>query len=123
VTWPACPAAGDLPLGLLDIGPVELLILAAAAIMLFGGDLPDMARRAGQFVGRLRASAQELTREAQAPPDITRLPPPEADTPHTERQAPDGSAAALPGDPHAPPRDAESDAGSEAGSDPDSSRS
>lgn len=119
MTWPACPAAGDLPLGLLDIGPVELLILAAAAIMLFGGDLPDMARRAGQFVGRLRASAQELTREAQPPPDITRLPPPEADTSHTERQAPDGPAAALPGDPHAPPRAA----GSEAGSDSDSSRS
>jgi Sec-independent protein translocase protein TatA len=71
------------PLGLLDIGPVELLILAAAAVMLFGGDLPDMARRAGRMLGRLRASAQELTREVEPPADLGQLPPP--------------------GDPHAPP--------------------
>jgi hypothetical protein len=76
-------ARGAPNLGLLDIGPVELLILAAAAVMLFGGDLPDMARRAGRLLGRLRASAQELTREVEPPSDLGHLPPP--------------------GDPHAPP--------------------
>jgi Sec-independent protein translocase protein TatA len=70
-----------LPLGLLDIGPIELLILAAAAVMLFGGDLPDMARRAGQFVGRLRASAHDLTRDIDPPNDIGRLPPSGTGTP------------------------------------------
>jgi Sec-independent protein translocase protein TatA len=59
---------------LLDIGPIELLLVIAAAVMLFGGDLPDVARRAGQALGRLRATAQDLARHIDAPPDLTRLP-------------------------------------------------
>ena len=62
---------------LLDVGPIEMLVLAVAAIMLFGGDLPDLARRAGQFVGRLRSAASELTREIDVPPDLHRLPEPD----------------------------------------------
>ncbi|MGQ0552352.1 MAG: twin-arginine translocase TatA/TatE family subunit [Planctomycetota bacterium] len=49
-------------LALLDVGPVELLIIALAAIMMFGGDLPDIARRAGRTVARWRAAANELAR-------------------------------------------------------------
>jgi Sec-independent protein translocase protein TatA len=65
-------------LGLLDVGPIEMLVLAIAAIMLFGGDLPDIARRAGQFMGRLRAAANELTRQFDAPPDLQHLPEPDS---------------------------------------------
>ena len=64
-------------LALLDVGPVEMLVLAVAAIMLFGGDLPDIARRAGQIVGRLRSAATDLTRELDAPPDLYKLPDPD----------------------------------------------
>jgi Sec-independent protein translocase protein TatA len=66
-----------LALGLLDVGPVEMLVLAIAAIMLFGGDLPDIARRAGQIVGRLRSAATDLTREIDMPSDLNRLPDPD----------------------------------------------
>ena len=62
---------------LLDVGPIEMLVLAIAAIMLFGGDLPDLARRAGQFVGRLRSAAGDITREIDVPPDLHRLPEPD----------------------------------------------
>lgn len=53
-------------LALFNIGPVELLIMAAAAVMLFGGDLPATARKAARTVGRLRALASELGREFSA---------------------------------------------------------
>ncbi|MHC5211000.1 MAG: Sec-independent protein translocase subunit TatA/TatB [Planctomycetota bacterium] len=91
------PGFAGLPVGLLDIGPIELMILAAAAVMLFGGDLPDMARRAGQVIGRLRASAQELTRDIEPPRDVAHLPKPGADRP------PEKGGSSEPGDPHAPP--------------------
>lgn len=61
-------------LGLLDIGPWELLFVAIGAILLFGGDLPDVARRAGRTLGRLRGMASDLTRSANLPPDVHQLP-------------------------------------------------
>jgi Sec-independent protein translocase protein TatA len=91
-------ASAGHPLALLDIGPIELLILVAAAVMLFGGDLPDMARRAGHVVGRLRASAAELTRDVEPPQDLGSLPTLGEDMPGPDEQ----DKAPLPGDPHAP---------------------
>jgi Sec-independent protein translocase protein TatA len=61
-------------LGLLDIGPWEMLLVAIGAILLFGGDLPDVARRAGQMLGRLRNMASDLARSADLPPDVGDLP-------------------------------------------------
>ena len=66
-------------LGLLDVGPLEMLVLTAAAIMLFGGDLPDIARKAGRMIGRLRAAASDLTREVDPPADLLHLPDPDAE--------------------------------------------
>ena len=53
-------------IAIFNIGPIELLIMAAAAVMLFGGDLPATARKAARTVGRLRALASELGREFSA---------------------------------------------------------
>ena len=64
-------------LGLLDVGPMEMLVLGVAAIMLFGGDLPDIARRAGQMIGRIRAAANELTKQIDPPADLFHLPDPD----------------------------------------------
>ena len=47
-------------LGLLNIGFLELLLLTLAAVMLFGGDLPGVARKAGTLLGRLRSTADDL---------------------------------------------------------------
>lgn len=46
-----------------NIGPFEVLVLGAVSVMLFGGDLPDVARKAGAMVGRLRAMAMDLRRQ------------------------------------------------------------
>lgn len=53
-------------IAIFNIGPIELLIMAAAAVMLFGGDLPATARKAARTIGRLRALASELGREFSA---------------------------------------------------------
>ncbi len=57
-------------LGIFNIGPLEFLIMAAAAVMLFGGDLPQTARKAARMLGRLRALASELGREFSAADDL-----------------------------------------------------
>jgi len=75
-------------LGLLDIGPWELLLVAVGAILLFGGDLPDVARRAGRSLGRLRSMAGDLARSADLPPDVGHLPPDTARLPEDIRRLP-----------------------------------
>lgn len=59
-------------IAIFNIGPIELLIMAAAAVMLFGGDLPATARKAARTVGRLRALAAELGREFSAEEQLPR---------------------------------------------------
>ncbi len=61
-------------LALFDIGPMEFMIVVAAAIMLFGGDLPDVARKAGRTVRKLRTLASETARNLQDPAGIGSLP-------------------------------------------------
>jgi len=90
------------PLGLLDVGPVEALVIAVAAVMLFGGDLPDIARRTGHYIGRLRAAANDLARQFDAPADLLKLPEPddEMHRPPRPTAAPPrelASAASAPG--------------------------
>ena len=67
-------AAGSGVLLLFDIGPMEFLIVVGAAIMLFGGDLPDVARKAGRAARKLRTMASEAARNLDVPADITQLP-------------------------------------------------
>ena len=55
---------------ILDIGMLELMLLGIASIMLFGGDLPDVARKAGRWLGRLRATADELKRQIDMPEEL-----------------------------------------------------
>lgn len=61
-------------LGLLNIGFLELLLLTLAAVMLFGGDLPGVARKAGTLLGRLRSTADDLKGYVQAPPEMRDTP-------------------------------------------------
>lgn len=54
-------------LALLNIGLWEMLVLAMAAVLLFGGDLPETARKLAHFVARVRGMMHEVTRELNAP--------------------------------------------------------
>ena len=54
-------------LAFLNIGTFELLVVLVAAVMLFGGDLPDVARKAARVLGRMRAMANDIGRELNRP--------------------------------------------------------
>lgn len=77
---------------ILNIGPFELILIAGAAVLLFGGDLPQAARQAARFVGKLRGMASELTRELTPPPELDRpsklARPPELDLRNLDRPDP-----------------------------------
>ena len=66
--WPALPRLGLL---IFDVGATELLLVAVLAVMLYGGDLPDVARRAGGTMKRLRGVADDLKRQVTTvPPEL-----------------------------------------------------
>ena len=55
-----------------DIGWSELLVIGVVALIVVGPkDLPVMFRKAGQFVGRMRAMAREFTRAMDEAADAT----------------------------------------------------
>jgi Sec-independent protein translocase protein TatA len=56
-----------------DIGAGELLLVALLAIMLYGGDLPDVARKTGQQIRKIRGVADDLKRQVQAPPEAAEV--------------------------------------------------
>ncbi|MCB9898063.1 MAG: twin-arginine translocase TatA/TatE family subunit [Planctomycetes bacterium] len=60
-------------LAFLNIGTFELLVVLVVAVMLFGGDLPDVARKTARMVGKVRGMAQDLGRELNRP-DLGRHP-------------------------------------------------
>jgi Sec-independent protein translocase protein TatA len=62
-----------------DVGAGEMLLVVLLAIMLYGGDLPDVARKAGAGIRKLRGVADDLKRQVQIPP--------EADLPRILREA------------------------------------
>lgn len=74
-------------LALFDVGGGELFVLALIALLLYGGELPKVARKVGRVVGDLKRQADNITREwreldyedsrtisTKKPP--TRIPPP-----------------------------------------------
>ncbi len=61
-------------LAILNIGLLELFLIVIAAIMLFGGDLPDVARKAGRLVGRLRSTVDDLRRYVDTPAELRDVP-------------------------------------------------
>ena len=52
-----------------DVGFGEMLLVVVLAIMLYGGDLPDVARKTGQQIRRFRGVAEDLKRQVQLPPE------------------------------------------------------
>ena len=52
-----------------DVGASEMILVVVLAIMLYGGDLPDVARKAGASVRKLRGVADDIKRQVQLPAD------------------------------------------------------
>ena len=51
------------PLGFLNAGPFEMLLLAVIALLLFGGDLPEVARTWGKYFGEFRRHVDGIRQE------------------------------------------------------------
>ena len=78
-------------MNILGMGPAELLLVLALALIVFGPDkLPDIARQLGRVVGEFRRVSSDVTRELQrsiqedppaAGPRIVRQAPPSGPTP------------------------------------------
>lgn len=51
------------------IGPMELLLVLTAILLLFGADrLPEMARRLGRLMNQLRDASDEVRQQILNPP-------------------------------------------------------
>ena len=87
MSWGAFGGRIEVVLAILNIGPLELLLLGAAAVLLFGGDLPDVARKAARMAGRLRGMTNDLTREFRENTDFEGKlrRPPELDKPPIQK--------------------------------------
>jgi len=90
------------------IGPLEILLIAALALIVFGPDrLPEIARQIGKTMGDIRRTTNELTGELQHALDLDgpgvarpRTPPGRAILPPNGKTTP---AAAADKDPLPPP--------------------
>lgn len=47
-----------------QIGITEILFLMVLAILLFGGDLPEIARKAGRYMGKIQQYFRNLQQQA-----------------------------------------------------------
>jgi Tat protein translocase TatB subunit len=90
----------------LGMGPAELVLVAALALIVFGPDkLPEIARQMGRAVGELRRVSSDVTREIQrgiqeepaaSGPRIVRQPAASGVTPPPQEAAAKTSAAETP---------------------------
>jgi Sec-independent protein translocase protein TatA len=56
-----------------DVGAGEMMLVVLLAIMLYGGDLPDVARKTGAQIRKFRGVAEDLKRQVQAPPEAAEI--------------------------------------------------
>ena len=94
-------------MNILGMGPAELLLVLALALIVFGPDkLPDIARQLGKVVGEFRRVSSDVTRELQrsiqeeppaSGPRIVRQAPPSGPTPVQPAASPVAAAPVHPG--------------------------
>ncbi len=65
-------------LAFMSFGFSELLLVGVVALLVFGGNLPDVMRTLGRNYARLRQSLNEFSRPVREQMrEVTRLPPPD----------------------------------------------
>lgn len=71
-------------MGFLDIGPLELLLILAIALIVFGpGKIPEIAQKLGTMMRTLRKASYDLTSAVSKEVDIK----PEKPSPEPEKTA------------------------------------
>lgn len=87
----------------LGMGPLELLLILALALIVFGPDkLPDIARQLGRSLGEFRRMSSEvraeLTRNLQLDEDVPRRPGPPAPPANPPSYTPPSAPRSRPDD-------------------------
>lgn len=57
------------------LGPLEIVVIAAIAVMIYGKRLPEVGRTAGKTIGQLRRQWQEMSREFELAASLDSPPP------------------------------------------------
>ena len=58
------------------LGPLEIVVIAAIAVMIYGKRLPEVGRTAGKTMGQLRRQWQEMSREFELAATLDSQPAP-----------------------------------------------
>jgi len=82
-----------------SIGFDEMLIVAIVAIVIYGRDLPSIARKAGRWYGKIKRQITDMKDEIvrQIPEDDEYKAPPASSEPDPPGHAPPSPSAGLPG--------------------------
>lgn len=89
-----------------NIGLGEMVVLCIVALLIFGGKLPEVARKVGQGISEFRRGLKEEARRIEHELDV---PPPAAPAPVTPGAATTSAAAPAPGETPGSPAPAPSD--------------
>jgi sec-independent protein translocase protein TatA len=57
------------------LGPLELVVIAAIAVMIYGKRLPEVGQTVGKTVGQLRRQWQAMSREFEMAANLDAQPP------------------------------------------------
>jgi len=71
------------------LGPLELVAIAAIAVMIYGKRLPEVGQTVGRTVGQLRRQWQVMSREFEMAANLDSQPPARG-TPPSRRSAEEG---------------------------------
>ena len=58
------------------LGPLEIIVIAAIAVMIYGKRLPEVGRTVGKTTGQLRRQWQEMSREFELAASLDGQPAP-----------------------------------------------
>jgi sec-independent protein translocase protein TatA len=62
------------------LGPLEIVVIAAIAVMIYGKRLPEVGRTVGKTMGQLRRQWQEMSREFELAASLDGQPAPRRPT-------------------------------------------
>ena len=78
------------------LGPLELVAIAAIAVMIYGKRLPEVGQTVGRTVGQLRRQWQVMSREFEMAANLDSQPPPQRATPSRRSEEEGGPTVASP---------------------------
>jgi len=79
----------NIPLALFNIGPPEMIIIGAIALLIFGPQLPKVARWFGKSVSQFKRGIDEVTDQIMEEPQQQKPQQPQETPPKAAEKKPD----------------------------------